>query len=248
MVIMKYYYKNIVAGLIVLVVVITCVNVLLAQEQTGDINAIVHSVNGYDRRYVDGVEIIISEQADAVTNDIIRDILAGYPSAVSVTFYAASIAEDADSFSEKTELAKFQEAPGDFITYIRSKKTATLPDYEVEYKWCFSSAKGMIATTSKTFSASHSGSLTGIPYNFELLGSTDTLTAQYTAGTAFVGPPESSPANSRSYYILSREGRGNYTQYKDYIDVYSGEIFTIETHGTYRSPTRVQLFSIDEII
>lgn len=113
----------------------------------------------------------------------------------------------------------------------------------------FSVARGEEVTLSRTYTGSLTGSLSGSPFDKGAIGANITITAQYTKGTKYTGPSESSSFNTREFRMKFYEERGTWKQIKQAISTINQEVIATDTkEGTYKKPTRFLSYSIDKKI
>lgn len=120
--------------------------------------------------------------------------------------------------------------------------TTTLTDEgpeEVQDYFLTSVAKGETVTPTRAFRQKVLMAVTGdTPYDEAALG--DSLTAAYDTKEKFTGPPESSPDNSRTYYVRFYVQKKSWTQTR----FWNGKQHGVRS-GTVFVPTRYELVFVD---
>lgn len=210
------------------------------------------SVNNFcqSEEEVSGTKVCLYQNALDIPEDIILDIVSSNPEAGQINIYDWGHVED-DGSQGVAERNLDSSSSIDSLTYyvLRTEKTVTNRKAVGKEEFKFSVAKGESVTLTQEFSGALTGSYSGSPYKGSLLGVGITVTGKFTVGTTYSGPAESSPYNSRQFWLRFYEERGNYTQYKDYYNAADSKfLYTTSTSGTYKKPTTWVSYSVDSKI
>ncbi len=198
---------------------------------------------------VSGTKVNLFKNAIDIPEEIILDIVSSNPEAGIINVYDWGRAEENNLRDTADSELPVVDRNGYMYYLVRTEKTVTNANAVGKEEFKFSVAKGEETTLTEEFSASLSGNFTGSPYESSQLGVSGTITGKYAKGTKYSGPPESSPYNSRQFWLRFYEERGNYTQYKDYYNAEdSAYLFTTSTSGTYKKATTWASYSIDSYL
>ena len=204
-------------------------------------NAIAQTEHSSRTLSIKNTKVTLCQDALDIPDDLLSDIVSSHPDSGEIIIYNWGCAEE-------TQPTGGLAVPKS-LTYsiVRTQKTVTDASAVKSEVFKFSVGKGEEVTLSYTMSSTVSGSVTGTPYDAGQIGYNTSITGYFSAGVTYHGPSESSPYNSRQYWLRFFEERGNYTQYRDYYNgADSSYLYTIgPTSGTYKKPTTWASYSID---
>lgn len=193
-------------------------------------------------------DIVISNGL-SIPQEIIQDLKESNPDAELITIYEYG---EIQSVPDRTIQSNTPPLSPLSLTYVyryTNSKSVTQSDVLVKDEFKFSVAKGEEVTLSQTYTGSLKGSISGSPYDKGTIGADITITAQYTKGTKYSGPSESSSYNTREFRMKFYEERGTWKQIKEAISTITLKVIATETKtGSYNKPTRYLSYSVDKRI
>ncbi|MMZ64278.1 hypothetical protein D1872_265910 [compost metagenome] len=169
------------------------------------------------------------------------------PDAGLITIYEYSEVQNVEDRTRQINNSPSALLPITYVYKYTNSKSVTEADALSKDEFKFSVARGEEVTLSQTYTGSLKGSISGSPFDKGAIGAEVTITAQYTKGTKYSGPSESSSYNTREFRMKFYEERGTWKQIKEAISTINQEVIATETKtGTYKKPTRYLSYSVDK--
>ena len=182
-------------------------------------------------------KVIIGDTAAPVPNNVIQDIIKENPDAGQIT-----ITDFGTSDIIKSNISNQPMALSPGVSYKNVVKNQTQSGVLASTNFVTSVAKGQTQALGYEWSGSLSCSITG-GIDKNSLGITGSISTKYTASTTFSGPLESSPYNTRMYYVKFYENRGTYTA--TCLDSGLGTTIQYPVSGSYSEPSYFVSYSVD---
>ena len=193
--------------------------------------------------------IVLNPNGLSIPQEVIQDLKESNPDAGLITIYEYGEVQSVQDRNIQSNNSPSALLPPTYVYRITSSKSVTQSDVLVKDEFKFSVAKGEDVTLSQTYTGSLKGSISGSPWDKGAIGAEITITAQYTKGTKYSGPPESSIYNTREFRMKFYEERGTWRQIRDAISTITQEVIATETKtGNYNKPTRFVSYSLDKTV
>lgn len=191
--------------------------------------------------------VVINQNGLSVPQDVINDLKISHPDAGIITIY--DYREVNSDQENRIQINNSPSAllPPTYVYKITTSKNVTQSDVLAKDEFKFSVARGEEVTLSTTYTGTLKGSISGSPFDKGEIGAEVTITAQYTKGTKYSGPSESSSYNTREFRMKFYEDRGTWKQVKEAISTINQEVIATETKtGSFKKPTRFLSYSVDK--
>lgn len=191
-------------------------------------------------------KITIEPGASNIPDYVIEDIINSNPDAKAITIHEwVDNSKQAQTLgsSENSSITPNIRIP---MAHKLLSKTTTARNYVAKDDLVISVAKGETVYLKKEWTSTVNASVTG-GGTISLLGLNASITAKYSVGHEFKGPPESSPYNSRDFKIKIYADKGTYTAYRYPVGL-DQEPYREYYSGNWVNPTSWSSYSVDRRI
>ncbi len=185
-------------------------------------------------------KVVIGDTAEPVPDYVIQDIIKANPDAgqINITEYGTSDINKNKTVNQRMALQTE-------LYFSNVVKTQTQSGVLVSTNFVTSMAKGQSMSIGYEWSSTLSCTINGNIDAYSL-GITESMTRSYSASTSFSGPPESSPYNTRFYYVNFYENRGTYTA--TCYDPFPGWYINYPVSGSYTEPAYYASYNVDATV